>query len=45
VVSVSSHREQISAFARTGAVPVVVPFARPGSDARASMLATLRSFP
>ena len=45
VGSVEACREQISAFARTGAVPVVVPFARPGSDARASMLATLRSFP
>ena len=45
VGSVEACREQIGAFARTGAVPVVVPFARPGSDARASMLATLRSFP
>jgi 5,10-methylenetetrahydromethanopterin reductase len=45
VGSVEACREQIGAFARTGAVPVVVPFARPGADARASMLATLRSFP
>src|SRR5215471_10397161 len=45
VGSAAACREQIGAFARTGAVPVVVPFARPGADARASMLATLRSFP
>jgi alkanesulfonate monooxygenase SsuD/methylene tetrahydromethanopterin reductase-like flavin-dependent oxidoreductase (luciferase family) len=45
VGSLAACREQIGAFARTGAVPVVVPFARPGSDSRASMLATFRSFP
>jgi len=45
VGSAAACREQISAFARTGATPVVVPFARPGADARASMLGTLRAFP
>jgi len=45
VGSLAACRDQIGAFARTGAVPVVVPFARPGSDSRASMLATFRSFP
>jgi probable F420-dependent oxidoreductase len=38
-------REQINAFARTGATPVVLPFAPPGDAARASMLRTFRSFP
>jgi probable F420-dependent oxidoreductase len=38
-------REQINAFARTGATPVVLPFAPPGPAARASMLGTFRSFP
>ena len=38
-------REQMNAFARTGATPVVLPFAPPGPGARASMLKTLRSFP
>ncbi|HZE37101.1 MAG TPA: LLM class F420-dependent oxidoreductase [Candidatus Eisenbacteria bacterium] len=38
-------REQMNAFARTGATPVVLPFAPPGPDARASMLKTFRSFP
>jgi alkanesulfonate monooxygenase SsuD/methylene tetrahydromethanopterin reductase-like flavin-dependent oxidoreductase (luciferase family) len=38
-------REQINAFARTGATPVVLPFAPPGPTARASMLRTFRSFP
>lgn len=38
-------REQIDAFARTGATPVVLPFAPPGPGARASMLQTFRSFP
>jgi len=45
VGSAEACREQINAFARTGATPVVVPFARPGTDARASMLGTLRAFP
>ena len=45
VGSLAACREQIGAFARTGAVPVVVPFARPGLDSRVSMLATFRSFP
>ena len=38
-------REQMNAFARTGATPVVLPFAPPGAGARASMLQTFRSFP
>jgi probable F420-dependent oxidoreductase len=38
-------REQLAAFARTGATPVVLPFAPPGPTARASLLRTLRSFP
>jgi probable F420-dependent oxidoreductase len=38
-------REQIAAFARTGATPVVLPFAPPGPAARASLLRTFRSFP
>jgi probable F420-dependent oxidoreductase len=38
-------REQMNAFARTGATPVVLPFAPPGPGARASMLKTFRSFP
>jgi probable F420-dependent oxidoreductase len=38
-------RERIDAFARMGATPVVVPFAPPGDDSRASMLRTFRSFP
>jgi probable F420-dependent oxidoreductase len=38
-------REQMIAFARTGATPVVLPFAPPGPGARASMLKTFRSFP
>jgi probable F420-dependent oxidoreductase len=38
-------REQMKAFARTGATPVVLPFAPPGPGARASMLKTFRSFP
>jgi alkanesulfonate monooxygenase SsuD/methylene tetrahydromethanopterin reductase-like flavin-dependent oxidoreductase (luciferase family) len=38
-------REQIDAFAATGAIPVVLPFAAPGPDARASMLRTFRTFP
>jgi probable F420-dependent oxidoreductase len=38
-------REQIAAFARTGATPVVLPFAPPGPAARASMLGTFRAFP
>src|SRR5262249_23965760 len=45
VGSLPACREQIGAFARTGADPVVGPFARPGSDSGASMLATFRSFP
>ena len=38
-------REQMNAFARTGATPVVLPFAPPGPGARGSMLKTFRSFP
>jgi alkanesulfonate monooxygenase SsuD/methylene tetrahydromethanopterin reductase-like flavin-dependent oxidoreductase (luciferase family) len=38
-------REQIAAFALTGATPVVLPFAPPGPTARASMLQTFRTFP
>ena len=38
-------REQIAAFARTGATPVVLPFAPPGPTARASLLRTFRAFP
>jgi len=38
-------REQMNAFARTGATPVVLPFAPPGPGGRASMLKTFRSFP
>jgi probable F420-dependent oxidoreductase len=38
-------REQVDAFARTGATPVVLPFAPSGPEARASMLRTFRSFP
>jgi probable F420-dependent oxidoreductase len=37
-------RERLDAFARTGARPVVLPFAVPGPDARASHLRTFRSF-
>jgi hypothetical protein len=35
----------MNAFARTGATPVVLPFAPPGPGARLSMLKTFRSFP
>ena len=45
VGSADHCREQLAAFARTGATPVVLPFAPPGPAARASMLRTLRSFP
>jgi len=45
VGSVEFCREQMHAFARAGATPVVLPFAPPGPDARASMLRTFRSFP
>lgn len=38
-------REQMGAFARTGATPVVLPFAPPGPGARASLLRTFRAFP
>jgi probable F420-dependent oxidoreductase len=38
-------REQLAAFARTGATPVVLPFAPAGPAARASMLRTFRAFP
>jgi probable F420-dependent oxidoreductase len=38
-------RAQIEAFARTGATPVVLPFASPGPTARASLLRTFRTFP
>ena len=37
--------EQLDAFARTGATPVVLPFAPPGPGARASLLRTFRAFP
>ncbi len=38
-------RDQIAAFASTGATPVVLPFAPPGPAARASLLETFRAFP
>lgn len=38
-------RERLGAFARAGVTPVVVPFAPPGAEARASMLRTFRAFP
>jgi len=38
-------RERLGAFARAGVTPVVVPFATPGAEARASMLRTFRAFP
>ena len=38
-------RAQLGAFARTGATPVVLPFAPPGPAARASLLRTFRAFP
>ena len=38
-------REQMDAFAATGVTPVVLPFAPPGPDARASLLRTFRTFP
>jgi probable F420-dependent oxidoreductase len=38
-------REQLAAFARAGATPVVLPFAPPGPAARASLLGTFRAFP
>jgi probable F420-dependent oxidoreductase len=38
-------REQLEAFARTGATPVVLPFAPPGPASRASLLRTFRAFP
>ncbi len=38
-------RAQFDAFARTGATPVVLPFAPPGPEARASLLRTFRAFP
>src|SRR6266852_1638831 len=45
VGSAEACREQMAAFARTGATPVVLPFAPPGPAARASLLRTFRSFP
>jgi alkanesulfonate monooxygenase SsuD/methylene tetrahydromethanopterin reductase-like flavin-dependent oxidoreductase (luciferase family) len=45
VGSADRCREQIAAFARAGVTPVVLPFAPPGPDARASMLRTFRTFP
>jgi probable F420-dependent oxidoreductase len=45
VGSADRCRAQIVAFARTGVTPVVLPFASPGPDARASMLRTFRTFP
>jgi probable F420-dependent oxidoreductase len=38
-------RERLGAFAATGVTPVVVPFAPPGPEARASLLRTFRTFP
>jgi len=38
-------RERLAAFARAGVTPVVVPFAPPGPESRASMLRTFRAFP
>ena len=38
-------REQLAAFVRTGATPVVLPFAPPGPTARESLLRTFRTFP
>ncbi|MGH7366935.1 MAG: LLM class flavin-dependent oxidoreductase [Candidatus Rokuibacteriota bacterium] len=38
-------REQLAAFAATGATPVVLPFAPPGPAARESLLRTFRAFP
>jgi probable F420-dependent oxidoreductase len=38
-------REQMDAFAATGATPVVLPFAPPGPAARESLLRTFRTFP
>ena len=37
--------EQLDAFARAGATPVVLPFAPPGPGARASLLGTFLAFP
>jgi len=45
VGSAEACREQLAAFARTGATPVVLPFAPPGPAARASLLRTFRAFP
>jgi probable F420-dependent oxidoreductase len=45
VGSADACREQIAAFARAGATPVVLPFAPPGPAARASLLRTFRAFP
>jgi len=39
-------RDRIAAFARAGlTMPIVLPFAPAGADARASLLRTLRAFP
>lgn len=45
VGTAAACRAQIEAFARTGATPVVLPFAPPGPTARASLLRTFRAFP
>jgi len=45
VGSAEACRAQMAAFARTGATPVVLPFAPPGPAARASLLRTFRAFP
>jgi alkanesulfonate monooxygenase SsuD/methylene tetrahydromethanopterin reductase-like flavin-dependent oxidoreductase (luciferase family) len=45
VGSAEACRAQMAAFARTGATPVVLPFAPSGPAARASLLRTFRSFP
>ena len=42
---VEACRAQLEAFARAGATPVVLPFAPPGPDGRASLLRTFRAFP
>ena len=45
VGSAEACRAQMAAFARTGATPVVLPFAPPGPGARAALLRTFRAFP
>lgn len=45
VGSADAYREQLGAFARAGATPVVLPFAPAGPAAHASLLRTFRAFP